>query len=341
MKKNKEEKISLQNRKKEIIILIISIVILLIFICAFPPIIYIVIIGWFIYEYFYFKSDKFLKIKNSIKENTKKCNELNAHIEDLKKAYINIKQIDYGQANYIDNSKYNYRRPELKRMKENNNVYNCSLTVCKNAQNQPFKYICKYFNIKPNEETLENFENILNDFSAAEQGKQLLKNERDQILKGISEQIPLLIIKFRRNKLMKKLGFDKIDFSQLYFPKYTFRYVSAGGNSSMSCDVVFNIENLDRFIKYLSESIKFRKSVAGQRALMTTSLREKIKKRDNYTCQKCGLSIKDEPNLLLEIDHIIPLSKNGLTTEDNLQTLCWRCNRTKGSKIEKEVIENN
>lgn len=140
---------------------------------------------------------------------------------------------------------------------------------------------------------------------------------------------------------MKKLGFDKIDFSQLYFPKYTFRYVSAGGNSSMSCDVVFNIENLDRFIKYLSESIKFKKSVAGQRALMTSSLREKIKKRDNYTCQKCGLSIKDEPNLLLEIDHIIPLSKNGLTTEDNLQTLCWRCNRTKGSKIEKEVIENN
>ena len=55
MKKNKEEKISLQNRKKEIIILIISIVILLIFICAFPPIIYIVIIGWFIYEYFYFR----------------------------------------------------------------------------------------------------------------------------------------------------------------------------------------------------------------------------------------------------------------------------------------------
>ena len=161
----------------------------------------------------------------------------------------------------------------------------------------------------------------------------MLKNERDYILKSISEQIPLLIIKFRRNKLIKKLGFDKIDFSQLYFPKYTFRYVSAGGNSSMSCDIVFNIENLDRFINYLSESIKFRKSVAGQRALMTSSLREKIKRRDNYTCQKCGLSIKDEPNLLLEIDHIIPLSKNGLTTEDNLQTLCWRCNRTKGSKI--------
>ena len=85
MKKNSEEKISLQNRKKEIIILIISIIALLVFICVFPPVIYIIVIGWFIYEYFYFKSDKFLKIKDSIKENTKKCNELNAHIEELKK----------------------------------------------------------------------------------------------------------------------------------------------------------------------------------------------------------------------------------------------------------------
>lgn len=59
---------------------------------------------------------------------------------------------------------------------------------------------------------------------------------------------------------------------------------------------------------------------------MTSSLREKIKIRDHYTCQNCGLSIEKESNLLLEIDHIIPLAKNGLTTETNLQTLCWKCN---------------
>ena len=104
----------------------------------------------------------------------------------------------------------------------------------------------------------------------------------------------------------------------------------------MSCDVVLNIGNLDRFVNYLAELVKFRKSVAGQRALMTTTLREKIKRRDNYTCQCCGNSVMKEPNLLLEIDHIIPLSKNGMTTEDNLQTLCWKCNRAKGSKIMQE-----
>jgi 5-methylcytosine-specific restriction endonuclease McrA len=66
---------------------------------------------------------------------------------------------------------------------------------------------------------------------------------------------------------------------------------------------------------------------------MTSSLREKIKGRDNYTCQCCSLSVKDERNLLLEIDHIVPLSKGGINSEVNLQTLCWKCNRSKGSRI--------
>lgn len=40
-------------------------------------------------------------------------------------------------------------------------------------------------------------------------------------------------------------------------------------------------------------------------------LRPMILARDNYTCQKCGNSIAKEPNLLLEVDHIIPVSKWG------------------------------
>lgn len=36
---------------------------------------------------------------------------------------------------------------------------------------------------------------------------------------------------------------------------------------------------------------------------------------------------------MLEIDHIIPVSKGGVTSADNLQTLCWKCNRSKGSKV--------
>ena len=69
-----------------------------------------------------------------------------------------------------------------------------------------------------------------------------------------------------------------------------------------------------------------------QRSAMTNDLREAIKKRDNYTCCICGNSVFNEPNLLLEVDHIISISKGGKTEASNLQTLCWRCNREKSNK---------
>lgn len=93
-------------------------------------IIIILMICWFTYEYFYYNSETFKGIKDGIKEYTKNCNDLNEHIEELKSAYLNIKQIDYGQADYIDKSIYNYKRPELKKMRETKNVHNCSLSVC-------------------------------------------------------------------------------------------------------------------------------------------------------------------------------------------------------------------
>lgn len=294
------------------------------------------IIGYFIYESSYYKSEIFLKMKKRIEKHINDCNELNAHIESLKGTFVNIKQTDYGHAYVVDNSAYNYKRPELRRYVNNQYVYNCSLVVCRNAQQQPFKYLCKYFNIEVDEKTLTEFENVLNNFSAAENGKQVLKVQRIELLNSIWGEIPWIIRLFGKERVAKKLGLEKVDLKTVYFPTYIFRYISSGGNSSMQVPIVFDINNLNGFITYLGNQIKFRNSIAGQRALMTTYLRERIKKRDNYTCQKCHNSIKKEPNLLLEIDHIKPLSKGGFTSEDNLQTLCWKCNRQKGAKYKEE-----
>ena len=292
---------------------------------------------YLLYTEIYFGSGKFKKLRGGISNHTNNCNELNHYIEELKRSYVNVETYNYGSGQMLDNSYYNYQRKEWSNDINNSQTYQCSATVCKNANNQPMKYLCKYFNIKKDEDTLSKFEKVLNDFTSVEQGKELIKNERESILKSISTKIPYLIRKFNSRRLIRKLGFETVDISKTYFPSFTFRYVSAGGNSSSQCIIRLDVENLNHLVNYLNNEIKWRKSIAGQRALMTSRLRNEIKERDYYKCCSCNNGTHNEPNLLLEIDHIIPLSKGGETTYGNLQTLCWKCNRTKGAKI---LVEN-
>ena len=138
--------VELYGIRKEKFEVIILLIILLIFII------------WKIYEVVYYTGNDFLNIKNQVQNYVQDCNELNDHIDELRSTYIGINQLDYGKSVYYDNSNYNYKRPELKKQKYAPNIYNCSRTVCDNARKQPFKYICKYFDIKPNEENLSKFE---------------------------------------------------------------------------------------------------------------------------------------------------------------------------------------
>lgn len=288
---------------------------------------------WKLYESRYFKGKKFAAIKGRIQSYIDDCNALNRHISELKNVRLGTDQLSSGRSEYRDASKWNFRRPELRGQQYGSNIYNCSRTVCDGARRDPFKYVCKYFSVAADEKTLEHFETILNNFEAAEEGKKALREEKEKIIESIQKDIPSLIRKFSQNKVVSNLGFDEMSLNAIGFPKYVFKYISPGGNSSTQCDVVMDITNLNRFVVYLSEKIKFKKSVAGQRALMTSKLRQKIKERDGFKCKRCGASVSREPNLLLEIDHIIPLSRGGMTTESNLQTLCWRCNRSKGAKM--------
>lgn len=56
-------------------------------------------------------------------------------------------------------------------------------------------------------------------------------------------------------------------------------------------------------------------------------------KRDNFKCCACGASPAKAPSVELHIDHIIPWSKGGETTIDNLQTLCSKCNLGKSDLL--------
>jgi len=50
-----------------------------------------------------------------------------------------------------------------------------------------------------------------------------------------------------------------------------------------------------------------------------TEYKETIRRRDSYTCQKCGASGYD-------VDHIIPWHISKDSSPSNLRTLCHRCN---------------
>jgi 5-methylcytosine-specific restriction enzyme A len=52
-------------------------------------------------------------------------------------------------------------------------------------------------------------------------------------------------------------------------------------------------------------------------------------KPSRYKCVFCGRNSKE---VTLEIDHIIPFSCGGSNKSDNLQTLCFDCNRGKGAR---------
>ena len=72
------------------------------------------------------------------------------------------------------------------------------------------------------------------------------------------------------------------------------------------------------------EAINTTKTQKGRNP--STRLRFEVLARDKFTCRFCGASPTKDPSVTLHIDHIVPWSKGGETSFDNLQTLCSKCN---------------
>ena len=97
-----------------------------------------------------------------------------------------------------------------------------------------------------------------------------------------------------------------------------------------------------------SESVK--KKISRSKLAMTLDLRPFYERnrpskrlnilvlsRDGYKCVMCGKTAKET---ILEVDHIIPVSKGGTDNIDNIQPLCASCNSQKFTKII-DYIEQN
>jgi len=86
----------------------------------------------------------------------------------------------------------------------------------------------------------------------------------------------------------------------------------------------FNCDNLELRLIYSPKTSGIKK-----REPIGLSLRYEILRRDKFKCVICG---KNASETILEIDHVIPVSQGGKTIKQNLQTLCFDCNRGKRDK---------
>jgi hypothetical protein len=73
-------------------------------------------------------------------------------------------------------------------------------------------------------------------------------------------------------------------------------------------------------------------SFPSERQRMAVRLKDRFEvfKRDAFTCQYCGRRV---PDVVLEVDHIIPRAEGGGDEIENLVTSCWECNRGKGKRL--------
>lgn len=62
----------------------------------------------------------------------------------------------------------------------------------------------------------------------------------------------------------------------------------------------------------------------------------RVVRRDNHVCQVCFQCVPDTD---VEFDHLIPYSKGGPTTVDNIRLLCRPCNRKKSDSLKELLVD--
>ena len=114
----------------------------------------------------------------------------------------------------------------------------------------------------------------------------------------------------------------------------TVSYTSPMGQNSYTRHVEWNFDQLRQGLAAARDTRERQSTTAAlrqrERTRMTPGLRAKILKRDGSRCRMCGASAAEAT---LHVDHIIPVSLDGRTVAENLQTLCQSCNLGKGNRF--------
>lgn len=279
----------------------------------------------------YYGSEEFARIKMTCNLLTQSQKEFNEYINEKAQSISRLFGRRIVRNETSNEDVYNYIRAYKKSITPF--TAEVSSAVFGSAENDPISYIIKYF--YPNKsqyiEQIQKLKLLIEELETLKEAKAIIDNYKKDYNEYI-QNVPQYVLDNDEAGFYSRLGLAIIDESVLNV-EYKFIYTSNGGMAQRSFTVPMNEENIIELINCLENKLSYETFTKEQRALMTSKLRRHIKERDNYTCCNCGNSIYAEPNLLLEIDHIIPVSKGGTTQESNLQTLCWKCNRNKGAKI--------
>ncbi len=279
----------------------------------------------------YYNSSDFVKIKEACEALMSSQREFNEYINEKVQSVSRLFGTRVIRDETINDDEYNYIRPYKKTVTPF--TAEVSASVFASAENNPLEYIVKYFypNKKAYPEQIQKLCQLVEELETLRDAKQIIENYKKEYQQYLGD-VPDFIMEEDEAGFYSRLGFATIDESVLTV-EYKFSYTSGGGMAQRSFTVPMTEETIANLIDVLNNKLTASAFVKEQRTLMTQKLREDIKVRDDYTCRMCGNSTKMEPNLLLEIDHIIPVSKGGRTVKENLQTLCWKCNRAKRDKI--------
>lgn len=219
-------------------------------------------------------------------------------------------------SNYVTNNS-----DALKSIKALNNKY-LSKVISKKKIYQPLKSLKTFKNYNPKLALMSyiNQDYIYETFDAfTRENKEPIFINQNSIT-GVAQLFSSGVCKLEQKKYHKEKYLIVVNYS----------YTSPKGQNHYKNSQFYSITDIYN-IRYNTLKNEFISTArANERALLTSSMRYDVLKRDNFQCQICGHS-KDD-GVKLHVDHIKPIAKGGKTQMSNLRTLCEDCNIGKSDK---------